>query len=223
MGSSIVSSDELELTNKIDQVLYIVGGDQHIPPVDKTMAEDNEPLAALIANLPPKPSNISEELFRTLYSLPIDPVIMEAVRLSMFNKENEWEELLNPDLLAMPEMLPWKEGESNDSRADYCSLNDLVVLRAVSPALLKTHVINSAIAYNETLLRPLLSDVLLVNRGCPLLVLFDDEWILSQANILIFEDTLEKTKSVSLLYTSNCLQSHACTGTSLDVTMLIHF
>ncbi len=170
----------------MDQLLYILGGDQYIPPIE----EGDEEGVALLDQLPPRPDYIPQELFAKLYSVPVDPVVLEAIRLSMFEGEGQWAGLLHPHE-QVPKALPWLEATEGNS--DY-TLNDLVVFRTVSAPLLKSWIVNDAVRFNQTLaMPPSLVDIL--NMKGPLLVLYDTTELMSQANSIIFDEMM---RSVSV-------------------------
>ena len=170
------------LSYQMDQLLYILGGDQYIPPIE----EGDEEGVSLLDQLPPRPHYIPQELFAKLYSVPVDPVALEAVRLSMIEGEEQWAGLLHPNEEQVPKVLPWQEANT---------LDDLVVFRTFSAPLLKSRIVNDAVRFNQTLApRSSLMDILSNMKG-PLLVLYDTTELMSQANSMIFDEMM---RSVSV-------------------------
>ncbi len=183
-----------QLTNELDQILYIVGGDQYIPQ----LSNDVETIA-LIADLPPRPEYIPIDLFAKLYSIPIKPDMLEAIRLSMFNKEAEWYQLLHSDpTTCTPIPLPWMEAV--DKQMNY-TLNDLVLLKTVLSSFVDLYLFKTTIQFIQSLPCLSLHDVLHVattDQHTPLLVLYNDKDIISQANTLVFDDIITNSDSVSI-------------------------
>ena len=177
--------------NEMQQIMYIIKGEKSIGTRDKSLDR------SFLADLPPRPDVIPDELYLTLYSSPVDSATLEAVRLSMIDKVNEWEELFCSSVIPASASLPWKKIDGGNM-VEY-SLSDLVVLKAISPSSVAAHTSQLASDYIHTLSPPSLVEVLsqLGGAGAPLVVLYDSQDIVSQANMLGLEDAVKKTVSVS--------------------------
>ena len=177
------------------QILYIVGGNNYIPE----LTNDEETLA-LLTKLPPKPQYFPIDIFTKLYSVPIRPDSMEALRLTMFNKEDKWNQFLHGDVTCPPKALPWKVVTDEEMEL---TLSDLVILRTVSPLVLQSCVFKDAVQFSQALPFLSLRDVLAKGKD-PLIVIYNDKDILSQANTIVFEKYLTEVHPVSNFGFSTC-------------------
>ena len=186
-------------SNEIQQILYIAGGDSYLGTLN---ASTDSETGRIEAQLPPRPDYVPHQLFTSLYSLPINSSILENLRTSMFGKQSEWEELLETSNVALPISLPWKNDRVTPKEEisimihDGFTLDDLVILKAISSTMVSNYFYRLSGDIIKSLPLPTLSNVL-KREEAPLLVMYDEQDIVSQANMIVFEDTLSHVLNVS--------------------------
>ena len=165
------------------QLLYLVSDHAHMTaPVDNVVGGDTPTHS--------RPKFVSEEMYQVLASVPAPGPSLENVWRS-FAHSDKWKRLLeSPEALPLNE-LPWRQRdnadgeESAEREADEPTLTDLVLIKAVNKGSL-THYIGGAVPNNTT---TALADVLGADGEAPLLLLYDEEDIVSQANMMLLEES----------------------------------
>lgn len=170
-------------TLQIHQLLYIALGDYY--QWSNTVDTD----------LPARPECVSEDMMAKLCSLPIDKSFLNELIQCINDKHQVWERLLDDDGLPSPEELLWVKEQEHTSY----SLEDLVVLKAIVPNAMSGFVNDSVVSTVQSLPVSLLTDVLTkYEGGTPLLLLYNEKDLISQANIISFQDTMKSLTAVSV-------------------------
>ena len=161
---------------------------------------------ANLASLPPAPDYIPTNVIKCLYSIPVSNIrSLENVRESMYSHREEWEAFLsNEDKTS----LPWQSKKKTDNDGSEGELDDLVILKALSPERWNTH-LNDAVTtaiQSQTSTPLLLSEVITkmediaATKSSPteaILLVYDDSDLLSQSNMTQLEPLMMKTFAVS--------------------------
>lgn len=149
-------------------------------------------------DLSPLPEGISETLMLQLYSLPLLPSLIESIHHSMIEQPETWQTLLQNDkgLPSSPSSLPWLQAASSSSdQSTSFTLNDLVILSIIMPSGVSLHIEDSVNEIMDSLPLPLLSNVLMRSEGdYPLVLLYDENNLVSQANMINFKSHFKKVR-----------------------------
>ena len=143
-----------------------------------------------------------------LCSLPVDSAFLKEVLQSISDNSEAWEKMVNDDIIPSPDQLLWvKEGE----HAAY-SLDDLVILKAIVPNAVSSFINDSVVDTVQSLPVPMLTNILpKYKEGTPLLLLYNEKDLISQAGIVSLQNTLKGLTSVSKynteLNTIDCIGS----------------
>lgn len=175
--------DDTFTSTQVDWLLYVALGDDCYEDVPVANTE-----------LLPRPDYITAQLLTRLYFLPVSITLLERVRQSMFDQPKAWEKLLQDSNLPSPNSLPWSSAE----REETITLEDLVLLKAISPNVVSTYIESSVTELMQSLPVPLLTDALLSGGDLPLLLLHDETSLISQANMIMFQDALNGLINVSV-------------------------
>lgn len=175
------------ITSQLEQVLYIAAIDSSEITVSSSTPTMTEPL-------PPAPDFISEELTTQIYSLPLSKSFLDTVHQSMNDQSDAWKELLSHEVTYNNDnvSLPWRGEDQGEVR-----LEDLVLLKLISPNSLSVYVDSSLNDLLKSLPILMMSDVLMESKSVPLCLIHDETNLISQANIYSFHDALDSLTNVS--------------------------
>uniref|UniRef100_A0A1X7UKN4 Uncharacterized protein n=1 Tax=Amphimedon queenslandica TaxID=400682 RepID=A0A1X7UKN4_AMPQE len=174
--------------------------------------------------LSPVPEGISETIMLQLYSLPLFPSFMESVHQSMVEQPDEWKALIkNSSVLPPISSIPVLRASSTEKESTLYTLNDLVLMSILTPDGVCSYIENEMSGLMDSLPVPLLSDVLKSEDSTSMVLLYDENNLVSQANVILLNEHFRKGQSgvdgQSLLTVSVSLESESSTS-SIDCVIL---
>ena len=164
--------------------------------------------AGLLPTLPSRPSSLTQELWAHLHTLPLSAPYFSQVIASTHTHTNFWAGITQ-EREKSPIKFPWQQ---DDGRSP--CLDDLVLLSCVcQPAVLEV-VGREVSTLNSAARPPLVSELLTTPEGAkrkPLLLLHDENQLVSEVNLSQLQEELQHTVGVSTFTQSVCTYVHTCT------------